>query len=74
MKTDSFAASLIWGRIGAAILALMAFGLTMLGVDFSAADQATVFEIVSGILAGIAGVLAIISKLREQRRQKNEVD
>ena len=74
MKSDSFAASLIWGRIGAAVLALLAFGLSMFGVNFSPDDQSIIYETISGILAGVAGVLAIISKLREQRRDKYEVE
>jgi uncharacterized membrane protein len=67
MKKDSFVASLVWGRIGAALLCMAAFILTMFGIDFSAEEQANLNELVTGILAGIAGVLAIISKLREKK-------
>jgi hypothetical protein len=67
-KPDSFAASLIWGRIGAAVLCLAAVALSALGVDFSADEQSNVNELVGGILAGIAGLLAIVSKLRESKK------
>jgi ABC-type nickel/cobalt efflux system permease component RcnA len=65
-NTDGFIASLIWGRIGVAVLCLIAFALSTFGIDFGMEDQATVNETVSGILAGVAGLLAIFSKIKEQ--------
>jgi uncharacterized membrane protein YjfL (UPF0719 family) len=65
-NTDGFIASLIWGRIGVAVLCLVAFVLATFGVDFGMEDQASVNETVAGILAGVAGLLAIFSKIKEQ--------
>jgi len=64
-KPDSFKASLIWGRIGAATLSLVAFGLGTTGYVMTPEDQETAFSLISSVLAGIAGVLAIVSKIRE---------
>jgi hypothetical protein len=66
MKTDSWIGSAFWGRIGGSLLVLGAFLLQLFGVDFSAEDQATAYEAISGILAGVGMVLVIISKWREQ--------
>lgn len=62
--------SLIWGRVGAAVLALVAFGLGLLGYSLTPEDQTTLSGIVGTVLAGIAGVLAIISKVRESKKVK----
>jgi hypothetical protein len=67
-KPDGFIASLVWGRIGAAVLCMAAFVLSAIGVDFGVEEQANVNELVGGILAGIAGLLAIVSKLRESKK------
>jgi hypothetical protein len=78
-KPDSFAASLIWGRIGAGVLCLIAAGLTVAGYDFSEVDQASAFEIIKAMIAEIerliislttafAGVMAIVSKVREKKK------
>jgi ABC-type nickel/cobalt efflux system permease component RcnA len=64
--TDSFAASMIWGRIGVALLCLVSFGLSSVGADFSAEMQAEVFDTISNGLIGLAAMLAIVSKVREQ--------
>jgi len=72
MKTDSMTASLIWGRNGAAVLCLVSFLLQMFGIEFGEGDQAMVNEKVGGILAALAGIMALISKWREQKKVKTE--
>lgn len=67
-KPDSFQASLIWGRIGAAVPCLTAFVLSTFGIDFTPGDQVEANETITGILAGVAGIMALISKLREKKR------
>jgi len=68
MKTDSWAASAIWGRVGAAILALIAFILGLFGYTLGPEDQVLAYELVSTVLAGVAGVLALVSKIRESKK------
>lgn len=65
---DPTAVSLIWGRIGAAVLALAAFLLGIFGYSLSAEDQSGLVNVISSILAGGAGLLAIISKVREGKK------
>lgn len=67
---DPVGISLIWGRVGAAVLALVAFGLGMIGYTISAEDQASLSNIITTILAGLAGLLAIVSKVRESKKAK----
>lgn len=62
--------SVLWGRVGAAILALVAFGLGLLGYTLTPEDQAGLTTTISTILAGVAGVLAIVSKVRESKKAK----
>lgn len=62
--------SLLWGRIGAAVLALAAFGLGLLGYSLTAEDQAGLSGIITTALTGVAGLLAIISKVRESKKAK----
>ena len=68
MKVDSLAMSLVWGRVGAAVLALLSFILGLFGYTMGAEEQAAAYEIISSVLAGLAGVLAIVSKIRESKR------
>jgi len=65
---DSWPASLIWGRIGAAVLGLAAFVLGYYGYNVGVEDTEAAYELVAGILAGIGGILALISKIREGRK------
>jgi len=65
---DSIAASLIWGRIGAFVLGLAAFILGMFGYVMTPEDVATGEGLITGLLAGVAGVLALISKIRESKK------
>ena len=65
---DSWIASLVWGRIGAAILVLIAAGLSFFGVDVSPEDTTNANDLIAGILAGIGGLMVLISKIRESLR------
>lgn len=68
MSTDTWVASAVWGRVGAAVLALAAFILGLLGYNLSAEDQEAAYGLISSVLAGIAGVLALVSKIREGKK------
>lgn len=65
---DPAVISLMWGRIGAAVCALAAFLLGMWGYAFSPEDQATMVTTIGGVLSGVAGILAIVSKVREGKK------
>uniref|UniRef100_A0A6M3LEE9 Uncharacterized protein n=1 Tax=viral metagenome TaxID=1070528 RepID=A0A6M3LEE9_9ZZZZ len=67
---DPVGLSLIWGRVGAAVLALIAFGLGIWGYTLSPEDQASAAELIGSIMAGVAGLFAIISKVREGKKAK----
>ena len=67
---DSFKASLIWGRIGAGVLAIVAFVLGMIGYQMTPEDQETAYALVSSLIAGVAGVMAFVSKVRESKKAK----
>ncbi len=70
-KADSFKASLVWGRIGAAVMALLAFILGFFGFTLAPDDQASLVDLGAAFLAGIAGVMAIVSKLREKKKAED---
>ena len=67
-KKDSWGVSLIWGRIGAAVLAVAAFGLGIWGYTVTPEDVVAGETLIGGILAGFAGILALISKVRESKK------
>ena len=69
-QKDSWIVSVFWGRLGAAILALVAFILGILGYSFSKEDQEAAFLLITPILAGVGGILALISKIRESKKAK----
>jgi len=69
-EKDSLGASLIWGRIGAAVLAGIALLLGIFGYTFSPEDQASTTTLIAGLIAGIGGVMALISKIRESGKVK----
>lgn len=71
MKTDSWVGSVLWGRIGGAVLVLAAFVMQGLGVDFSAEDQQQTFGIVESVLASVGTLLVLISKYREKVKEKD---
>lgn len=69
-KKDSWIVSVIWGRIGAAILCIVAFVLGALGYTFAPEDIETTEALVTSVLSGIGGVLVIVSKVRESKKIK----
>ena len=66
---DSFLKSAMVGRIAAAILALTAFGLSYFGYTLGPEDQAAGVEIIVMVCTGIASILAVISKVRESKKE-----
>ena len=70
MKTDTWVGSMLWGRVGAAILTIVAMILGGYGFEFSASDQQAVFASIAGVLQGIGAVMMVVSKLREQKKVK----
>lgn len=69
-KKDKWIVSVVWGRIGAAVLALLAFILGIAGYSMGAEDVASANEIITSLIAGIAGILALVSKIRESKKIK----
>ena len=67
-QPDSFSASLLWGRIGAAVLMLASVAMGPLGIDFGVEAQQATFDAVAAVLGGIAVVLAVVSKARERKK------
>jgi uncharacterized membrane protein YidH (DUF202 family) len=68
--SDTWIGSLLWGRVGAAILTLAAVVLAGFGIEFGADTQSEVYGAISAVLAGIGAVMAVVSKLREKHREK----
>ena len=60
--------SALWGRIGAGILIFAGLALNFFGYDFDTGDQGTTNQLVSMILEGLGGLLALWSKVRETKR------
>jgi membrane protein YdbS with pleckstrin-like domain len=71
-QKDSNAVSLLWGRIGAAILLLLSVALGSFGYTFAEEDQVAVYEAVSTVLASVAFFQVVISKVRESGRTKED--
>lgn len=69
MNTDSWAVSAVWGRVGAAILSFVALVLGYFGYSMGADEQEAAFTLISSLLAGVAGVLALVSKIRETKKK-----
>jgi len=67
-EKDSWIVSVVWGRIGAGALALGAFVLGLVGYTLSPEDQQTALALVTALIAGVGGMLAIISKVRESKK------
>jgi uncharacterized membrane protein len=67
---DSWKVSLVWGRVGAAVMAIVAMLLGFFGYQMGAEEQSQVVELGTSILAGLAGVLALVSKIREGIKAK----
>jgi len=69
-EKDSWIVSAVWGRIGAGVLALGAFVLGIFGYTLSPEEQQTGLVLVTGLIAGVGGMLAIVSKVRESKKVK----
>jgi len=72
-RQDTTTISLLWGRIGAAVLLLIATVLQGFGYTFDLPAQEAVFDAVSAVLGGVALILVVISKVRESKKL-NEPD
>jgi len=70
-EKDSWVVSALWGRIGAAVLALLAFVFGIFGYSMGAEDVGSANEVITAILTGVAGLLALISKIRETKKVKD---
>lgn len=68
--SDTWIGSMLWGRIGAAILTLAAVILAGFGIEFSSDDQSAFYAAISGILASVGAIMAIVSKFRQKKREK----
>ena len=68
---DSWVGSLLWGRVGAAILVILSLIMGSLGFEFGHDEQGKAFEIISGILAAIGAGMALVSKVREKKRESD---
>jgi high-affinity Fe2+/Pb2+ permease len=71
-QKDSNKLSLLWGRIGAAVLLLISTALAGLGYTFGEAEQAAAFEAVASVLAALAVFPVVASKIRESKKVKQE--
>ena len=67
---DPWIVSALWGRIGAAVLALLAFVLGIFGYSMGPEDVSTATKLITALFAGIGGLLALISKIRETKKVK----
>jgi hypothetical protein len=71
-QPDTWAQSLVRGRIGAGLMGVAAALLGLLGYDFGPDMQAHATELVGSVLAGAAGLLALVSKIRESKAGKDQ--
>ncbi|MFA5543667.1 MAG: hypothetical protein WCY49_07170 [Anaerovoracaceae bacterium] len=69
-KKDSLVVSVVWGRIGAAVICIVVFILELFGIIFSAEEVAQLNDLSTGIIAGVAGIMVIASKAREKKKLK----
>jgi uncharacterized membrane protein len=67
-QADSFQASAIWGRIGAAVMAIISMLLGLFGYTMDLEDQASGVQLISALFALVAGVMAYVSKIRESKK------
>ena len=67
-QKDSWIVSVFWGRLGAAILGLLAFVLGLWGYTLTKEDQDSAVVLITTIITGVGAVLALISKLRESKK------
>ena len=67
-RQDPYYISALWGRVGSAILILVATILQGFNFAFDFELQEAFFNHVSLVLYNAGGVLAIISKIRESKK------
>lgn len=67
-KIDPLWLSVVWGRVGAAVLILASVILSAFGFVFDVDDQAALFEAISIALGALGAVLAMVSKVRESKK------
>ena len=67
-QKDSWIVSVFWGRLGAAILGLLAFVLGLWGYTLTKEDQDSAFVLITTIITGVGAILALISKIRETKK------
>jgi hypothetical protein len=71
MKSDSWIGSLLWGRVGGALLVFIAFGLSLIGIEFSTEEQKQAFDAVQMAMAGVGVIMAFVSKWRESKKSQS---
>lgn len=71
-RKDPWIVSIIWGRIGAAVLCMVALVLGLLGYTLTPEDQNAIVELIGKALPGVGGVLIIASKIRESKKTKED--
>ena len=67
-RKDPLYISAVWGRIGVAILLMVAFALGGAGFIFSEALQSQAYDAINMVLVGVGTILVIISKVRESKK------
>jgi len=67
-QVDPLWLSIVWGRVGAAVLILASVVLSAFGYVYDVDAQASTFEAVSAALGALGAVLAIVSKVREGKK------
>ena len=67
-RQDPWLVSLLGGRLGSAILAFVAAGVGGLRYTLGPEDIEMLGTLITTILSGIGGILALVSKLRERRK------
>lgn len=71
---DTWVASALWGRVGAAVLVMLSVVLGGYGIEFSDEEQRSAYESVGAILGSVGALLALVSKWREARRESATCD
>ena len=69
MQNDSIKASIVWGRIGGAVLCLVGVGLSAFGVELGTEEQKAIFDHIDKLLITGGALMAIGSKVREKMRE-----
>jgi hypothetical protein len=67
-RQDPYYASMLWGRIGSAILILTATVLQGFNFAFDFETQEVLFNHISLVLYNGGGILAVLSKIRESKK------